>query len=178
MRPPAAGSFGICCRPTATVTPWPASIISNFIKGDVCAPKDVENALRNYRIDYIVYFAARSHVDILLHDPLSFTQTTIIGTQVLLEVSRKLGSIRRFIHVSTDEVYGENGAQNPTAFTEEQSLHPINPYLASKAATEMIIQAYRKSFHMPLIIVRCNNMFGPHQYPESRYSSTLSLVVL
>ncbi|KOC10938.1 putative NAD dependent epimerase/dehydratase [Aspergillus flavus AF70] len=116
----------------------------HFTKGDVCDPKDVENALRNYHIDSIVHFAARSHVDTSLNDPLSFTQTNVIGTQVLLEVARKLGSIRRFIHISTDEVYGENDAQNPTAFTEEQSLHPTNPYSASKAATEMIIQAYRK----------------------------------
>ncbi|KAE8353682.1 hypothetical protein BDV28DRAFT_147850 [Aspergillus coremiiformis] len=138
----------------------------HFVKGDVCAPKDVEGVFRDYHIDVIVHFAARSHVDNSLYDPLSFTQTNVIGTQVLLETARKLGSIKRFIHVSTDEVYGENDAQSPIAFTEEQSLHPTNPYSASKAATEMIIQAYRKSFRMPLIIVRCNNVFGPHQYPE------------
>ncbi|QMW35386.1 hypothetical protein G4B84_010877 [Aspergillus flavus NRRL3357] len=138
----------------------------HFVRGNVCTPKDVENALRNYHIDSIVHFAARSHVDTSLNGSLSFTQINVIGTQVLLEVAREQGSIRRFIHVSTDEVYGENDAQNPTAFTEEQSLHPTNPYSASKAATEMIIQAYRKSFHIPLIIVRCNNVFGPRQYPE------------
>ncbi|KAB8270712.1 NAD(P)-binding protein [Aspergillus minisclerotigenes] len=140
----------------------------HFVRGNVCTPKDVENALRNYHIDSIVHFAARSHVDTSLNDPLSFTQTNVIGTQVPLEVARELGSIRRFINVSTDEVYGEYDAQNPTAFTEEQSLHPTNPYSASKAATEMIIQAYRKSFHIPLIIVRCNDVFGPRQYPEKK----------
>jgi dTDP-glucose 4,6-dehydratase len=147
----------------------------HFVKGDICVPHDVEKALRNYRIDAIVHFAAGSHVDTSLNDPLSFAQTNVIGTQVLLEVARKLGSIKRFIHVSTDEVYGENDAQSPTAFTEEQSLHPTNPYSASKAAAEMIVQAYRKSFRMPLIIARCNNVFGPHQYPESRLTLLLLL---
>ncbi|KAB8202368.1 hypothetical protein BDV34DRAFT_215553 [Aspergillus parasiticus] len=126
----------------------------HFIKGDVCAPKDVENALRNYHIASIVHFAARSHVDTSLNDPLSFAQTNIIGTQVLLE----------------------NNSQHPTAFTEEQSLHPTNPYSASKAATEMIVQAYRKSFHMPLIIVRCNNMFRPYQYPEKLIPRFITLL--
>ncbi|KAE8414288.1 NAD(P)-binding protein [Aspergillus pseudocaelatus] len=136
-----------------------------FIKGDVCAPSDVENVLRNYRIDSMIHFAARS-----------FTQTNVIGTQVLLEAARKHGSIRRFIHLSTDEVYGENDAQNPSAFTEEQSLHPTNPYSASKAATEMIAQAYQKSFHMPVIIVRCNNVFGPYQYPEKLIPRFITLL--
>ncbi|KAB8069636.1 dTDP-D-glucose 4,6-dehydratase [Aspergillus leporis] len=148
----------------------------HFVKGDICVPHDVEKALRNYRIDAIVHFAARSHVDTSLNDPLSFAQTNVIGTQVLLEVARKLGSIKRFIHVSTDEVYGENDAQSPTAFTEEQSLHPTNPYSASKAAAEMIVQAYRKSFRMPLIIARCNNVFGPHQYPEKLIPKFITLL--
>ncbi|KAE8329174.1 dTDP-D-glucose 4,6-dehydratase [Aspergillus sergii] len=148
----------------------------HFVKGNVCTPKDVENALRNYHIDSIVHFAARSHVDTSLSDPLSFAQTNIIGTHVLLEVARKLGLIRRFIHISTGEVYGENDAQSPTAFTEEQSLHPTNPYSASKAATEVIVQAYRKSFHMPLIIVRCNNVITPHQYPEKLIPQFITLL--
>ncbi|OOO07110.1 NAD-dependent epimerase/dehydratase [Aspergillus oryzae] len=139
----------------------------HFVRGNVCTPKDVENALRNYHIDSIVHFAARSHVDTSLNDSLSFTQTNVIGTQVLLEVAREQGSIRRFIHVSTDEVYGENDAQNPTAFTEEQSLHPTNPYSASKAATEMIIQAYRKSFHIPLIIRKSFDACIPMGHYES-----------
>ncbi|KNG79864.1 NAD dependent epimerase/dehydratase, partial [Aspergillus nomiae NRRL 13137] len=138
----------------------------HFVKGDICAPKDVENVLHNYHIDSIIHFAARFHVDTSLNDPLSFTQTNVIGTQVLLEISRKLSSIKRFIHVSTDEVYGENDTRRPLAFTEEQSLHPTSPYSASKAAAEMIVQAYRKSSRMPAIIVRCNTAFGPHQFPE------------
>ncbi|GAB1200014.1 hypothetical protein APSETT444_009374 [Aspergillus pseudonomiae] len=138
----------------------------HFVKGDICAPKDVENVLRNYHIDSIIHFAARSHVDTSLNDPLSFTRTNVIGTQVLLGIARKLGSIKRFIHVSTDEVYGENDTRRSLAFTKEQSLHPTSPYSASKAAAEMIVQAYRKSSRMPAIIVRCNNVFGPHQFPE------------
>ncbi|KAE8400263.1 dTDP-D-glucose 4,6-dehydratase [Aspergillus pseudonomiae] len=147
----------------------------HFVKGDICAPKDVGSVLRSYHIDSIIHFAARSHVDTSLNDPLSFTRTNVIGTQVLLGIARKLGSSKRFIHVSTDEVYGENDTQRPLAFTKEQSLHPTSPYSASKAAAEMIVQAYRKSSRMPAIIVRCNTVFGPHQFPESRSPPTLLL---
>ncbi|KAE8316902.1 hypothetical protein BDV41DRAFT_573402 [Aspergillus transmontanensis] len=155
----------------------------HFVKGDVCAPKDVENVLRSYRIDSIIHFAARSHIDTSLNDPLSFTQTNVIGTQVLLEVARKLGSIRRFIHISTDEVYSEDDVQSPTAFTGEQSLHPTNPYSASKAATEMIVQAYRKSFHSLCDVIMCSghiNILRVRQvaekifrcfYPDGTYDS-------
>ncbi|PKY01049.1 NAD dependent epimerase/dehydratase [Aspergillus campestris IBT 28561] len=145
----------------------------HFIKGDVCSFPDVDSALRKYAVNGIVHFAARSHVDASFDDPLSFTQTNVAGTQTLLEAARRIGSIRRFVYVSTDEVYGENDASGPrglAAFTEDDALHPTNPYSASKAAAEMIVQAYRKSFHMPfhmpVIVTRCNNVFGPYQYPE------------
>lgn len=151
----------------------------HFVKGDVCSISDVDSALRKYGIGDIVHFAARSHVDASFDDPLSFTQTNVVGTQTLLEAARRIGSIRRFVYVSTDEVYGENDASDPrglSAFTEDDALHPTNPYSASKAAAEMIVQAYRKSFQMPVIVTRCNNVFGPYQYPESKSAclSTLS----
>ncbi|KAA8643873.1 uncharacterized protein ATNIH1004_010648 [Aspergillus tanneri] len=85
----------------------------HFVKGDICSAQDVERALQKYNVDAIVHFAASSHVDNSFSDPLLFTRTNVIGTQVVLEVARKLGSIKRFIHVSTDEVYGENDAKTP-----------------------------------------------------------------
>ncbi|KAF9890529.1 hypothetical protein FE257_005934 [Aspergillus nanangensis] len=136
----------------------------HFIKGNICCLQEVERTLAKYDIDAIVHFAARSHVDQSFGDPLAFTYTNVIGTQVLLEASRKLGSIKRFIYVSTDEVYGENN--QTSGFKEDQNLHPTNPYSASKAAAEMVAEAYRISFQMPIIITRCNNVFGPYQYPD------------
>ncbi|KAE8145010.1 dTDP-D-glucose 4,6-dehydratase [Aspergillus avenaceus] len=147
-----------------------------FVKGDICNTLDVEEALRTYNIDAIVHFAAQSHVDKSLIDPISFSRTNVLGTQVLLETARRFNTIKRFIHVSTDEVYGENDDQDPVAFAENQGLCPTNPYSASKAAAEMIVQAYRKSFQMPLIIARCNNVFGPHQYPEKLIPKFITLL--
>ncbi|THC88716.1 hypothetical protein EYZ11_011841 [Aspergillus tanneri] len=148
----------------------------HFVKGDICSAQDVERALQKYNVDAIVHFAASSHVDNSFSDPLLFTRTNVIGTQVVLEVARKLGSIKRFIHVSTDEVYGENDAKNAFAFKEDQRLHPTNPYSASKAAAEMVVHAYQKSFQMPLIMTRCNNVFGPHQYPEKLIPRFITLL--
>lgn len=121
-------------------------------------------------MDAIVHFAANSHVDQSLVNPVSFTRNNVTGTHVLLEAARQAGTVIRFIHVSTDEVYGENRPNQDYAFTEEDRLNPTNPYSASKAAAEMVANAYRYSFHMPIIITRCNNVFGPCQYPESKSS--------
>lgn len=138
----------------------------HFVKGDICNLHDTVAVLKNYHVDAIVHLAARSHVDNSFKDPLAFTVTNVLGTQFLLEACRKHSSIKRFIHVSTDEVYGENET-GTFPFTEEHPLKPTNPYAASKAAAEMIIESYRKSFQMPIIVIRCNNVFGPYQYPES-----------
>lgn len=140
----------------------------HFVKGDICDSTAVESALKRYHVDAIVHLAARTHVDDSFDDPVPFTKTNALGTQVLLEACRKQGSIQRFLHVSTDEVYGENSSSNPFPFTEEQTLSPTNPYAASKAAAEMIIRGYQKPFQIPITIARCNNVFGPCQYPESR----------
>lgn len=140
----------------------------HFIKGDICHIQDVESAIQRHEVDAIVHLAARSHVDESFKSPLSFTATNVLGTQVLLEACRKHGSIKRFVHVSTDEVYGENDISRLFPFTEDQPMNPSNPYSASKAAAEMIVRAYHKSFQMPIVITRCNNVFGPYQFPESR----------
>ena len=139
-----------------------------FVRGDIRNIDDIRGVLKKYKVTIVVHLAAKSHVDISFEDPISSTETNVFGTQALLEACRECQSIRRFLHISTDEVYGQNdhiGLIQP--FSEEHALNPTNPYAASKAAAEMIIKAYRISFQIPIIIVRCNNVFGPCQFPES-----------
>lgn len=111
-----------------------------------------------------MHFAAQTHVDNSFGNSFQFTQNNIMGTHVLLE-SAKVAGIKRFIHVSTDEVYGEQmEGQDP--MSEEQVLEPTNPYAATKAGAEFLAKSYHRSFGMPIIITRGNNVYGPHQYPE------------
>ncbi|KAF1986339.1 dTDP-D-glucose 4,6-dehydratase [Aulographum hederae CBS 113979] len=138
----------------------------HFITGSISDLAAVESLFRTHKIDAVLHFAANSHVDNSFEDPLSFTETNVLGTHVLLETARRLGDVKRFVHVSTDEVYGENDARDGLGFEESDPLNPSNPYSASKAAAEMIALAYKESFQMPIIVTRCNNVFGPHQYPE------------
>jgi len=111
-----------------------------------------------------MHFAAQTHVDNSFGNSFQFTQNNIMGTHVLLEAA-KLAGIKRFIHVSTDEVYGEQHA-GQDAMLEEQVLEPTNPYAATKAGAEFLAKSYHRSFGMPIIITRGNNVYGPHQYPE------------
>ena len=136
-----------------------------FEQGDITSPTEVKRVLRKHRIDTIFHFAAQSHVDLSFGNSYQFTTTNVYGTHVLLERAREHG-ISRFIHISTDEVYGDVpiGAAD---LSETSILAPTNPYSASKAAAEMMVSAYRKSFKLPLITVRSNNVYGPHQFPES-----------
>lgn len=136
-----------------------------FVKGDVTSPEDVNAVLRNHNIDTIFHFAAQSHVDLSFGNSYQFTSTNVYGTHVLLECARNHGRIKRFVHVSTDEVYGEV-AEDADDLTEQSILAPTNPYAASKAAAEMLVHSYWKSFKLPMIMVRSNNVYGPHQFPE------------
>jgi dTDP-D-glucose 4,6-dehydratase len=138
----------------------------SFYRGDVTNPAEVLDCLERHKIDTIFHFAAQSHVDLSFGNSYHFTHTNVYGTHVLLESARKVG-IRRFIHVSTDEVYGEV-KEDDADRVESSILAPTNPYAASKAAAEMLVHSYHKSFKLPAIIVRSNNVYGPHQYPESR----------
>lgn len=113
-------------------------------------------------IDTVIHFAAQTHVDNSFGNSFQFTHNNILGTHVLLEIA-KINNIKRFIHVSTDEVYGETINGN---VSEDSVLNPTNPYSASKAGAEFIAKSYHKSFNLPLIITRGNNVFGPHQFPE------------
>jgi dTDP-glucose 4,6-dehydratase len=133
-----------------------------FVKGDITDRKQVQEALTS-EIDSILNFAAESHVDRSILDSGPFLRTNVIGTQVLLDVARER-KIRRFLQVSTDEVYGSLG---PTGlFTETTPLSPNSPYSASKAAADLLVQAYQHTFKMDTVITRCSNNYGPFQFPE------------
>ncbi len=135
-----------------------------FVHGDIASPRDVSKIFRDQPIDVIVNFAAESHVDRSLHmGPRTFIRTNILGTQMLLDAARK-HKVRRFLQVSTDEVYGSLG---PTgAFTEETPLQPNNPYAATKAGADCMVRAASHSHGLDAVITRCSNNFGPCQFPE------------
>ncbi|PWI69034.1 hypothetical protein PCL_01419 [Purpureocillium lilacinum] len=136
----------------------------SFYLGDLTCPSDVLSCMEKHKIDTVLHFAAQSHVDLSFGNSYSFTRTNVYGTHVLLECATKFG-IRRFVHVSTDEVYGEV-KEGGDDLVESSILSPTNPYAASKAAAEMLVCSYQASFKLPVIIVRSNNIYGPHQYPE------------
>ncbi len=178
-----------------------------FIKGDICNKELVEKIFVNYNIDYVVNFAAESHVDRSIENPIIFIETNILGTQTLLDVAKrhwtssknekgypvyKVG--KKFLQVSTDEVYGTLSRDFPEGkelltvdeniteslrshriipkifgkkfFTEETSLAPRSPYAVSKAGADMLVKAYAKTYHLPVNITRCGNNYGPYQFPE------------
>lgn len=136
-----------------------------FYQGDITNPAEVLACMERHNIDTVFHFAAQSHVDLSFGNSYGFTHTNVYGTHVMLESAKKIG-IKRFIHISTDEVYGEV-KDDDDDLLETSILAPTNPYAASKAAAEMLVNSYMKSFKLPVIIVRSNNVYGPHQFPES-----------
>jgi dTDP-glucose 4,6-dehydratase len=137
-----------------------------LIKGNLCSYDLIKHILEAYKIDEIIHFAAQSHVQNSFEDSLQYTQDNVLGTHTLLECCRRYGKITRFIHISTDEVYGESMLGHDEKKNEGSILCPTNPYAATKAAAELIAQSYYHSFKMPIIITRGNNVYGPNQYPE------------
>jgi dTDP-glucose 4,6-dehydratase len=138
-----------------------------LIKGNLCSIDLLNHILNNHKIDTIIHFAAQSHVENSFEDSLKYTHDNILGTHTLLESCRKYGKITKFIHISTDEVYGESLLSEDEEKKNEQSiLCPTNPYAATKAGAELIANSYRYSFKMPIIITRGNNVYGQNQYPE------------
>lgn len=128
---------------------------------------DISYILEKYDIDSVIHFAAQSHVQNSFSESLQYTRDNIMGTHCLLEACRLYRKIKKFIHVSTDEVYGESMLRyDEEKKTEESVLCPTNPYAATKAGAELIAQSYYHSFKMPIIITRGNNVYGPNQYPE------------
>lgn len=137
-----------------------------FVKGNIC-DKEVVNALfEEEKFDYAINFAAESHVDRSIDDPDIFLRSNLLGVEVLLNAARKYG-IKRFHQVSTDEVYGDLPLEGDiSTFTEDSSLHPSSPYSASKAAADLLVLAYARTYNLPVSISRCSNNYGPYQYPE------------
>jgi len=138
-----------------------------FIKGDIQSGDLMSHLIEAKQIDTVLHFAAQTHVDNSFGNSLAFTQNNTYGTHVLLEACRKAGTIKRFVNVSTDEVYGDTSVGSAQGLVEDGAcLAPTNPYSAAKVGAEMLCRAYRTSYGMPIIITRGNNVFGPKQYPE------------
>ncbi len=137
-----------------------------FVKADIADRETVYALFESERPDVVVNFAAESHVDRSIKDPELFLRTNVIGTSVLLDACRIYG-IQRFHQVSTDEVYGDLPLDRPDLFfTEESPIHASSPYAASKAAADLLVQAYCRTFGVPVTISRCSNNYGPYQFPE------------
>jgi dTDP-glucose 4,6-dehydratase len=137
-----------------------------FVKGDICDGELLVKLWKDHQITDVVHFAAESHVDRSVLSSGPFVQTNVVGTQVLLDTAKANG-VQRFVHVSTDEVYGTLPEDQPDVkFTEETPLAPNSPYSASKAASDCFVRSYFHTFHMPVMITRCSNNYGPYQFPE------------
>ncbi|PFZ10201.1 dTDP-glucose 4,6-dehydratase [Bacillus pseudomycoides] len=134
-----------------------------FIQGDIRDAEKIQAVMQDYKIDSIVHFAAESHVDRSIQGPMQFYTTNIVGTAVLLEAAKAFG-IQRFLHISTDEVYGSLGETGH--FTEETPISPNSPYSSSKASSDLIALSYFETYKLPVIVTRCSNNYGPYQYPE------------
>jgi dTDP-glucose 4,6-dehydratase len=139
-----------------------------FVKGDICDKPLVEKLFAENEVAGVIHFAAESHVDNSIHEPGIFIQTNVVGTYTLLEVARKnwqtVGIKNRFLHISTDEVYGCLGSQG--SFTESSPYAPNSPYSASKASSDHLVRSYFKTYGLNTVITNCSNNFGPHQHAE------------
>lgn len=133
-----------------------------FYKANICNKNQIEKIFIKEKPNYVLHFAAATHVDRSIKTPVTFIETNIRGTQVLLDATRKI-KIEKFIHISTDEVYGEI---KRGCFCEHSPFSPNSPYAASKAAADMLVKAYQRTYGLPVIIVRPSNNYGPWQYPE------------
>lgn len=137
-----------------------------FIKGDIADRETVNRVFAEEKPDIVVNFAAESHVDRSIENPEVFLRTNILGTQVLMDACRKHGNIR-FHQVSTDEVYGDLPLDRPDLFFyEDTPIHTSSPYSASKAAADLLVLAYHRTFQLPVSITRCSNNYGPYHFPE------------
>lgn len=148
-----------------------------FVKGNICSSDLVSNLLKIYNCTYVINFAAQSHVQNSFEESLLYTQSNIVGTHTLLECCRLYGKIKKIIHVSTDEVYGQSLLDlDESAKTEQSILCPTNPYAATKAGAELIAQSYIHSYKMPIVITRGNNVYGKNQYPEKLIPKFIKLL--
>ena len=149
-----------------------------FIKGDICDFELVKNVFEENKIDAVVHFAAESHVDNSIKNPFIFTHTNVIGTHTLLEAAKQIwgeGSQNRFVHVSTDEVYGTLGEEG--YFTEKSPIQPNSPYSASKASSDLIAFAYAETYKMNVSVTNCSNNYGPYQHNEKLIPHMIKLAM-
>ncbi|WP_121610662.1 dTDP-glucose 4,6-dehydratase [Mesobacillus foraminis] len=148
----------------------------HFVRADIADREAILSLFEKERFDDVVHFAAESHVDRSITGPGVFVHTNILGTQVLLDAAKRTG-IKKFIHISTDEVYGELDFEPATFFTEMSPLKPNSPYSASKASSDLLVRAYHQTYGLPVNIIRCSNNYGPFQFPEKLIPLTIVRVL-
>jgi dTDP-glucose 4,6-dehydratase len=146
-----------------------------FYKCDIRDSAMIREIMRQHRIDTVIHFAAQTHVDNSFGNSIQFTMDNVLGTHTLLECCKEYGKIRRFVHISTDEVYGEVGTKDAEC-VETRVLTPTNPYAATKAAAEHLVFSYHHSFKLPVVVLRGNNVYGPRQYPEKLIPKFITLL--
>ncbi|TSC68630.1 MAG: dTDP-glucose 4,6-dehydratase [Parcubacteria group bacterium Gr01-1014_56] len=138
-----------------------------FVKGDIANKALVARLVKKYKPTYVVHFAAESHVDRSIHGGAeTFVRTNVLGTAALLSAIKNASSIKKIVHVSTDEVYGALPLKGGKKFTEESLLLPNSPYASSKAASDLVARSFFKTYNLPVVITRCSNNYGPYQYFE------------
>merc|ERR1719215_154663 len=151
-----------------------------FVKGDIKSADLINYVLATEEIDTVMHFAAQTHVDNSFGNSIVFTSSNIYGTHMMLEACRAHKSqIKRFVHVSTDEVYGESldyDSKDAGSHEMHSSLDPTNPYAATKAGAEMLVKAYTRSYGLPTVITRGNNVYGPHQFPEKLIPKIIMMI--
>ena len=149
-----------------------------FIKEDICNLDGIIEIFKKYEIDAVVHFAAESHVDNSIKTPFIFTQTNVIGTHTMLEAAKIIwgeGSLNKFVHISTDEVYGTLGEEG--YFTEKSPIQPNSPYSASKASSDLIALAYHETYKMNVSVTNCSNNYGPYQHNEKLIPHMIKLAL-
>lgn len=147
-----------------------------FVKADIADRATIMELFETEQFDYVVHFAAESHVDRSITEPEIFIQTNVLGTQVLLDAAKAI-NVKKFVHVSTDEVYGDLDFDPTTFFTEDTPLAPNSPYSASKASSDLLVRAYHETYGLPMNITRCSNNYGPFHFPEKLIPLTISRVL-
>ena len=147
-----------------------------FIKADIADRETIIQLFQQHKFDYVIHFAAESHVDRSISDPGLFIRTNVLGTQVLLDASLKTG-VKKFVHISTDEVYGELDFDPNVFFTESTPLQPNSPYSASKASSDLLVRAYHETYGLPVNITRCSNNYGPYHFPEKLIPLTITRLI-
>ena len=150
----------------------------NFEKADICDFEAMKRIFKKYAINGVIHFAAESHVDNSIKNPFIFTKTNVIGTHILLETAHQMwgeGSKNKFVHISTDEVYGSLGKEG--YFTEKSPIKPSSPYSASKASSDLIALAYYHTFNMNINVTNCSNNYGPYQHNEKLIPHMIKLAL-